>query len=154
VKIEHRVKVYLDTSVISALFDDRNPERKQLTEEFLRQADRFEVSISELTGAEVGRTPDAGLRRQMQDVAARFPVFPAAADADRLAREYVKHGAVPSDYAEDAYHIALAVTSGADFLLSWNSKHIVRRKTRDVVQMVNTLQGFGPLEIMTPAELL
>ncbi len=28
------MKIYLDTSVISALFDDRNPERKLLTEEF------------------------------------------------------------------------------------------------------------------------
>lgn len=153
-KIEHRVKVYLDTSVISALFDDRNPERKQLTEEFLRQADRFDVCVSELTRAEVGRTPDAGLRRQMQTVVARFSVLPAAAETDRLAREYVRHGAVPQDYAEDAYHIALAVTAGVGFLLSWNFKHLVRRKTRDVVRMVNTLNGFGPLEIMTPAELL
>jgi predicted nucleic acid-binding protein len=152
--MEHKVKVYLDTSVISALFDDRNPERKQLTEEFLRQADGFDVCVSELTKAEVGRTPDAGLRRQMQSVAARFSVLPAAADADRLAQEYIRHGAVPSDYAEDAYHIALAVTAGVGFLLSWNFKHLVRRKTRDVVRMVNTLNGYGSLEIMTPAELL
>ena len=153
-KIEHRIKVYLDTSVISALFDDRNPERKQLTAEFFRQAGNFEVSISELTTAELERTPDVSLREKMESVVARFSVLPIAADADRLAREYVRHGAVPPDYAEDAYHIALAVTTGADFLLSWNFKHIVRRKTRDVVRMVNTMHGFGALEIMTPAELL
>jgi predicted nucleic acid-binding protein len=28
------MKIYLDTSVIAAFFDDRNPERKALTEEF------------------------------------------------------------------------------------------------------------------------
>ena len=32
--MKHKLKVYLDTSVISALFDDRNPERKSLTESF------------------------------------------------------------------------------------------------------------------------
>jgi hypothetical protein len=42
-------------------------------------------------------------------------------------------------YAEDAYHIAIADIHEMDFLLSWNFKHIVRRKTRDIVKMVNTL---------------
>lgn len=153
-RIEHRMKVYLDTSVISALFDDRNPERKQFTEEFFRQADSFDVSISELTMAEIERTPDVSLRGSMKSTVGRFPVLPADVNVERLAREYIRHGAVPLDYAEDAYHIALAATSGVDFLLSWNFKHIVRRKTRDVVRMVNTMHGFGPLEITTPAELL
>ncbi len=31
------MKVYLDTSVISALFDDKNPERKSLTESFFNK---------------------------------------------------------------------------------------------------------------------
>ena len=32
--MRYKLKLYLDTSVISALFDDRNPERKSLTESF------------------------------------------------------------------------------------------------------------------------
>ena len=41
--------LYLDTSVISALFDKRNPERKALTKDFFegRTADR--LLVSELT---------------------------------------------------------------------------------------------------------
>jgi len=46
------------------------------------------------------------------------------------------------------------VLSGMDYLLSWNFRHIVRRKTKDVVRMVNTLNGVSQIEIMTPAELL
>lgn len=41
-----------------------------------------------------------------------------------------------------------------DYLLSWNFKHLVRLKTRDIVRMVNTLKGLKNLEIITPAELL
>jgi len=41
-----------------------------------------------------------------------------------------------------------------DCLLSWNFKHIVRRKTRDIVRMVNSLNNLKSIEIMTPAELL
>jgi predicted nucleic acid-binding protein len=44
---------YLDTSVISALFDDRNPERKSLTEAFFKEIGNFEPFISEITVAEV-----------------------------------------------------------------------------------------------------
>lgn len=33
-----KFKIYLDISVISALFDGRNPERKELTENFFEQS--------------------------------------------------------------------------------------------------------------------
>lgn len=71
-----------------------------------------------------------------------------------LAEEYVRYGAVPEGYPEDAYHIAIAVMNDMDCILSWNFKHIVRRKTRDIVRMVNTLNGLRQIEIITPAEVL
>ena len=57
-------------------------------------------------------------------------------------------------YVEDAYHIAIAVITDMDYFLSWNFKHIVRKKTRDIVRMVSTLNNLRQIEIMTPAELL
>jgi len=148
------VKVYLNTSVISALFDVRNPERKSLTEAFLKEVEGLELFISEITVAEVERTLDLGLRSKMKEAISQFSVFSITDDVEWLANEYVRHGAVPENYPEDAYHIAIAVINEVDFLLSWNFKHIVRRKTRDIVKMVNTLNRFGQIEIMTPAELL
>jgi len=74
--------------------------------------------------------------------------------AESLAKEYIHYGAIPESYHEDAYHIAIAVLNNIDYLLSWNFKHMVRKKTRDIVRMVNTLNGFRQLEIMTPAEVL
>ncbi|MEA1908908.1 MAG: hypothetical protein U9N43_07770 [Euryarchaeota archaeon] len=41
-----------------------------------------------------------------------------------------------------------------DCILSWNFRHIVRRKTRVIVKMVNTIDKFRQIEIVTPAELL
>jgi hypothetical protein len=75
-------------------------------------------------------------------------------DVERIASKYCRQGAVPDGYYEDAYHIAIAVINEMDYLLSWNFKHIVRRKTRDIVRMVNTLNNLRQIEIMTPAELL
>ena len=146
--------LYLDTSVISALFDKRNPERKALTKDFFegRMADR--LLVSELTLAEVENTPSEDLRRSMRTITDRYDVVSVTEDAERLAHRYVEAGAVGSTYTADAYHIAIAVVCTADILVSWNFRHIVRRKTRDIVNMINTTVGYPHMEIVSPGELL
>lgn len=148
------IKVYLDTSVISALFDTTNPERRSLTKAFFQIASGFDVYISEITTVEIERTPDSDLREKMRKVASKFPVLTLSDEVEQLAIEYIRHGAVPERYAEDAYHIAVAVVNGMDYLLSWNYRHLVRKKTRDTVSFVNTLYRLKHIQIMAPAELL
>ncbi len=114
----------------------------------------FETFISEITVAEIERTPDMKLRSKMKDAVSRFSVLSLTDDVEWIASEYIRHSTVPEGYSEDAYHIAIAVINEVDYLLSWNFKHIVRRKTREIVRMVNTLNNLRQIEIMTPAELL
>jgi predicted nucleic acid-binding protein len=121
---------------------------------FFNGIEEFEPYISDITVAEIEQAPDIELRDKMKDAVAQFPVLSSTKDAEWLGKEYITYSAVPEKYAEDAYHIAIAVINEIDFLLSWNFKHIVRRKTRDIVQMVNTLNRIRHIEIMTPAELL
>lgn len=149
-----RIKVYLDTSVVSALFDDWNPERQGLTSSFFNILDRFDVHVSELTLAELERTPDKELAQRMRDTIAGMDVLELTKEVEDLAHEYVSHGAVPDTYLADAMHVAVASLNGMDFLLSWNFRHLVRRRTRDVVDMVNTMRGMRQISIATPAELL
>lgn len=151
---KRRIKVYLDTSVVSALFDARNPERKTLTRSFFDSIDRFQVFISTVTVAEFERTPDDSLRVRMQRAVSHFEVLQPNEMVERLARQYVQLDAIPASHREDAYHIALAVTSEADYLLSWNFRHIVRRRTRETVRFVSARNGLRDVEICTPAELL
>lgn len=152
--IQPRASVYLDASVVSALFDKANPERQALTQAFFRRAADFRVFISEVTVVEIEQTPDTILRNRMKQVVGAFAVLALTGDAERLADEYVRNGAVPAAYLNDALHIAVSVVNGIDYLLSWNFRHIVRKKTMDIARMVNTLSGLGSTEIATPAELL
>lgn len=138
------MKIYLDTSVISAFFDDRNPERKALTEEFFSKIDIYDTYISELTIAEIEKTPDKSLKDKMKRIIKNFSVLEIDEAVERLANEYIKYEAVSEYYKEDAYHIAVAVFNEMDYLLSWNFRHIVRQKTRDIVRMVNTLRNLIP----------
>ena len=114
----------------------------------------FQPYISEITVAEIERTPDFELRNNMMGTISLFSIISVTDDIEELAKEYISHGAVPEGFIEDAYHIAIAAINEMDCLLSWNFKHIVRRRTRDIVRMVNSLNNLKSIEIMTPAELL
>ena len=148
------MKMYLDTSVISALFDDRNPERQALTEEFFSRIDIYDVYISELTIAEIESTPDQSLKNKMKQIIKDFSVLEINESVEELAKECVNYGAVPESYQEDAYHIAVAILNEMDYLISWNFRHIVRRITKDIVRMISTLRNLKQVEIATPGELL
>lgn len=152
--VMRKARVYVDTSVISAMVDRRNPERVSLTRLFWRDIGNYRAFVSDLVLLEIRKTPSVALRTQMKELARRLPSLPATKDAEELAREYTKHGAVPADFSEDAYHIAVAVINEMDFLLSWNFRHIVRQRTRDIVRMVNSRSGLHAIDILTPAELL
>lgn len=153
-KIKRKARVYLDTSVISALFDEKNPERKLLTETFFKEVESFKACISEVVVMEIEKTPDLDLRRKMKKTISQFSVLPLTNEVEWLTKEYDRYGVFPEDYPEDAYHVAIAVINEMDYVLTWNFKHIVRRKTKDVVRMVNTLNGLKQTEIATPGELL
>jgi len=71
-----------------------------------------------------------------------------------LTQEILQSNAINKAYSEDAYHIAIAIINKMDFLLSWNFRHIVRKKTKDIIRMITTLNNLRQIEIITPAELL
>ena len=110
------MKVYLDTSVISALFDETNPERKSLTETFFKEIENFEVYISEIVDAEIERTLDIELRNKMKEVSSKYSILPLTDDVEWLANEYIRYEAIPKGYPEDVYHIAIVVINEIDFL--------------------------------------
>lgn len=149
-----KIEVYLDTSVISALFDETNPERQFLTQLFFENIESFDAYVSEVVLAEVDDTRDMQLREMLGEAAISYKLLPIDEESRALADEYVKYGAIPSDYPEDALHISIATVNGMDYLLSWNFGHIVRVKTRKIVNMVNASMGYPDLQIVTPIELI
>ena len=52
------IKVYLDTSVISALYDKRTPERQSLTEQMWKSLRDYDVYISEIVLDEINAASD------------------------------------------------------------------------------------------------
>jgi hypothetical protein len=73
--------------------------------------------------------------------------------ARELARVYMEAGTFSAKASVDAQHVAIAVVNGIGYLLSWNYRHLVRLNTRRQVNLINSLRGFAPIEILTPPEL-
>lgn len=148
-----KLHIYLDTSVFSAYYDERTPERQRLTREFWEKLKGYEMLCSQLVLDELERVGDPVLRGKLRELAQGCHVLAIGEAEQELARAYVTAGVVPARYLADALHIAVAVLGGADILVSWNFQHLVRRSTRLLVNYVNAQRGLPSLEILAPPEV-
>jgi len=121
------MKLYIETTVPNFLFADDAPEKKAITELFYEwvkiSPDTF--YISGLVLAEISRAQPA-LRTKLLDAVERLEaeMLDITDQAERLAGRYVADGAIPSRYADDALHVAIAVLNHVDVVVTWNMKHL------------------------------
>lgn len=146
-------RIYLDTSVISLHDDLRSPDRRALTREFWRRIPEFDASVSELTTRGIRDTPDPLRREQMLKLVDGLMIHPITPDADRLAKRYLDAAIFPSTVPEDALHVAIAVLSRQDILVSWNFKHLVNQRRRAAIDALNVGLGLPTIAILAPPEL-
>jgi hypothetical protein len=71
-----------------------------------------------------------------------------------LRDEYLKSGILGEKSKSDAEHVASASVFDADFIVSWNFKHIVHFDKINSFQAVNLLNGFKPIKIYSPNEVV
>jgi predicted nucleic acid-binding protein len=145
-------KVYLDTSVISALFDHRTPERMLMTKSAWERLENYDVYLSDMVLEELNRVSKP-LRGKFLGIIEGFVILSVSEKAHLLAKMYVEQGIFPEKYYDDALHVAIAAVNQIGILLSWNFVHLVKLKTRRMVALVNALENYLPVEIISPPEL-
>ena len=154
----YKQRIYVDTSVISHLLHEDAPEKMRDTISFWAdiQAGRYDVAISHLTLAELRRCHEPKRSEMFERVEAiSYTFLPKSEESETLANAYVREGALTSRHKVDCVHIALAVTSGCDIIVSWNFKHMVRMSTIRKVRTVNVQNGyFKMIDIVSPTTML
>ncbi|MCX8081727.1 MAG: hypothetical protein N3F09_10880 [Bacteroidia bacterium] len=75
-------------------------------------------------------------------------------EAIELANEYIKEKVVGQTSYADCLHIALATINLADYLVSWNFKHIVNIERIRGYNSINIKNGYKQLEIRSPREFV
>lgn len=149
-----KFKLYLDTSVPNAYFDEKNSYRQEMTRQFWANLKHYQVFISDLVIKEIEATGDKELRKNLLTLIEHFDSLSTKGEEIRiLAAEYVTKGIIPVKHIEDAIHIAVTTINSLDIMASWNFEHIVKLKTKREVNAVNILLGYNSIEIVEPTML-
>ena len=72
----------------------------------------------------------------------------------RIASSLVKLGILKQVCFDDCQHIAAAIISECDAIVSWNFKHIVNLKTISGVKAITALEGYSDVLICTPSVIV
>ena len=151
-------KVYVETSVIGYLTSWPSGDliiagRQKITKDWWRDAsDNYELMVSELVVRECSAGDQTAIADRLAEIDT-LTVITLLKDAEDLAALLLKKGAVPTSEGNDAFHIALAVVNGIDYLLTWNFKHIANASMKSKIYSVCAEAGYSPSTICTPEEL-
>ncbi len=148
-----RLLVYLDTSVASAYFDERDQARMLTTREFWKRLEGYEVLISDLVIGEIRQIADENRRRTIEDLLRKFVLVVIDEETRALAGRCLQVGVFGSTSAADALHVAAATVAGADLIVSWNFQHMVKVRTIQRVNAANLDLGYRGIDIRSPLEL-
>ena len=146
-------RVYVDTSVFGGFYDT---EFEEFTKPFFERIRNSEMTLlfSTLTQEELEKAPEKvkelvrGLKEEWTEY------IDINEEAIELATEYITEKVVGKTSFADCLHIALATINRADFLVSWNFKHIVNVQRIRGYNSINIKKGYRQLEIRSPREFM
>jgi predicted nucleic acid-binding protein len=151
------MELYLDTSVIGALFDSENPIRIEITKRLLHSIlSGLHIGfISNIVNEEIDKAPFE-LRVKLLKIIKRFSLDLITEDDEsaNLVDKYVNARIMRKGALLDLRHLALATVHGVDALVSWNYHDIVNIRTRREVHSINLRLGYPLIEIVSPEEVV
>jgi hypothetical protein len=150
------MKLYIETTVPNFLFADDAPEKKAITEEFCKwvRTGPDTLYISELVFHEINRAQPA-LRAKLLNAVDHLQAKNLAItdEAEGLAERYVRDGAIPARFRDDALHVAIAVLNGLDVVVTWNMKHLANVRRIESINRTNMVMALTPIRIHTPEQV-
>ena len=146
-------RLYLDTSVFGGYFDEEFSEFTRPLLERLQNGE-FRLLFSTVTQDELSSAPErvANLVKSLKAENTEF--METNDEAVELATRYIAEKVVGQTSFADCLHIALATISRADYLISWNFKHIVNVQRIRGYNAINIKNGYKELEIRSPRDFM
>lgn len=152
-----KLKVYLDTSVISHLTQEDVPEKMADTLQLwkLFREGIYDVYLSTVTLEEVAACPEPK-RSQLRDYMGQisYTTLDISDEVSEVAQKIVDLGILTPKSYDDCQHIGAAVVNECDCIISWNFKHIVNIKTIHGIRAITNLEGYKNIDLLSPTVLL
>jgi len=152
-----KLRLYLETSVWNFLFADDAPYKKEATEKLFSEIEQGEYSIfiSDIVLREINNASDLKRKKLVDKIVKYSPVaLDEDAEVANLVQYYLENGLLTEKQSADISHLSVATVNEIDVLVSWNMRHIVKRKTKILVNALNQIRGYRPIEICTPEEVI
>ena len=144
-------RLYFDTSVFGGHFDDEFSEHTIPLFERLR-TNEFILLFSTVTQDELENAPEK-VKNLVKGIKEEYTEFiEATEEAVELATAYIDEKVVGQTSFADCLHIAIATINKADYLISWNFKHIVNVERIEGYNSINLKNGYKQLDIRSPRE--
>lgn len=147
-----RIRVYADTSVFGGGY---YPEFQTKSQAFFEEVKKqhFVLVTSAIIQKEIAKAP-----QRVQDFFGELlhlaEVIDISEEALLLQEAYLNANIVSRKSANDALHVALATVSKCLLIVSWNFKHIVHFQKIPLYNAVNSVNGYHPINIFSPAEVI
>jgi hypothetical protein len=155
-KTMRKTRLYLESSPIIRINDDKSPIRQAITKEFFRilaeRSDEYELFISRVTVEELDETKSDEKREASTAFLNEINCtrIPHNDKVENLAWTYVSEGVLSQSHIDDLLHVAYAVVSHCDYIVTWNMRHLANDKTVSRVNTVNAIENYGKIFITTP----
>lgn len=150
-----RKKVYLDTTIPSYMFDNREQIKFliDITKKWWNEeSPKFSVTTSEGTINELNRG-NYPQKEKIIEFTLGLTILPFVEEIAQISQVYVDNYLMPRDFEGDAMHLAYASYYKADFLLTWNCNHLANANKKNHIRIINTKLGLFVPELITPMEL-
>ena len=149
-------KIYLETTMFNHYFDtnrEAHVATVQLFEEI--RSGKYEAYTSLYVTDELGDAPEPK-RTKMLALIQEYGivVLPDDSEAETLADIYVSDGVIPERFRYDGLHIAVATINDIEYIFSLNYQHINKLKTKSMTGVINESQGYRPVKIVNPMEVV
>jgi len=150
-------KIYIETSVFNFYFAEDAPDKLKDTLKLFEEIKegKYEPYISNSVLLELEKDAEPK-RTQMLKLIEDYniTILPVKIEERLLANIYVAEGIIPQKYATDALHIASTTINNLDFIVSYNFKYIVKRKTITLTESINLREGYKRIGIFSPTEVI
>ena len=152
-----KMKIYLDSSVISHLEALDTPEKMQDTVGLWVdiKVGEYDIVLSEMVFVEIDRCHNPKrdmLYHSLSEI--EYTTIEINDEVEKIAEQIISLGILKRNSIDDCTHIACAIFSGCNYLVSWNFKHMVNVKTINGVRAITNLNGYNSIDIITPSMLV
>jgi hypothetical protein len=151
--------VYLETTFISYLV--ARPSRdviiaghQQTTQDWWENRRReFDCAVSQIVMDEASVGDPTEVHKRLTIISS-LPSLAVTDEANALTKAIMAAGILPPQLIRDAAHVAVAAVHAADYLLTWNCKHLANAQISRRIAVVCAKWGSKMPIICTPEELM